>query len=217
MNRLLTLLVFLFPFFAGCQNQTPSKKVQSKKQPMNTSTTTAKLDTATFGGGCFWCTEAMFAELKGVASAVSGYSGGTVKNPSYKEVCAGTTGHAEVIQVTFDPTMITFSQLMQVFFLTHDPTTLNRQGNDIGTQYRSVVFYRNEEEKRIAQETIAEVATSGVYSDRIVTTLEPFEVFYEAEDYHQDYFSQNSNQPYCSLVINPKLMKFRKTFESLLK
>ena len=184
---------------------------------MNTSTTTAKLDTATFGGGCFWCTEAMFAELKGVASAVSGYSGGTVKNPSYKEVCAGTTGHAEVIQVTFDPTMITFSQLMQVFFLTHDPTTLNRQGNDIGTQYRSVVFYRNEEEKRIAQETIAEVATSGVYSDRIVTTLEPFEVFYEAEDYHQDYFSQNSNQPYCSLVINPKLMKFRKTFESLLK
>ena len=184
---------------------------------MNTSTTTAKLDTATFGGGCFWCTEAMFAELKGVASAVSGYSGGTVKNPSYKEVCAGTTGHAEVIQVVYDPTIITFAQLMQVFFLTHDPTTLNRQGNDIGTQYRSVIFYRNEEEKRIAQETIAEVATSGVYSDRIVTTLEPFEVFYKAEDYHQDYFSQNSNQPYCSLVINPKLMKFRKTFESLLK
>ena len=184
---------------------------------MNTTTTTAKLDTATFGGGCFWCTEAMFAELKGVTSAVSGYSGGAVKNPSYKEVCAGTTGHAEVIQVTYDPTMITFAQLMQVFFLTHDPTTLNRQGNDIGTQYRSVVFYRNEEEKRIAQETIAEVATSGVYSDRIVTTLEPFEVFYKAEDYHQDYFSQNSNQPYCSLVINPKLMKFRKTFESLLK
>ncbi|MFY8132081.1 MAG: peptide-methionine (S)-S-oxide reductase MsrA, partial [Bacteroidia bacterium] len=174
-------------------------------------------DTATFGGGCFWCTEAMFAELKGVASAVSGYSGGTVKNPSYKEVCAGTTGHAEVIQVVYDPSIINFAQLMQVFFLTHDPTTLNRQGNDIGTQYRSVVFYRNEEEKRIAQETIAEVATSGVYSDRIVTTLEPFEVFYEAEDYHQDYFSQNSNQPYCSLVINPKLMKFRKTFESLLK
>ena len=184
---------------------------------MNTSTTTAKLDTATFGGGCFWCTEAMFAELKGVASAVSGYSGGTVKNPSYKEVCAGTTGHAEVIQVVYDPTIISFAQLMQVFFLTHDPTTLNRQGNDIGTQYRSVIFYRNEEEKRIAQETIAEVATSGVYSDRIVTTLEPFEVFYKAEDYHQDYFSQNSNQPYCSLVINPKLMKFRKTFESLLK
>lgn len=216
MKRLFIFLAIFLPFLGGCQNQNPSTKVQLKKKPMTT-TTPSHFDTATFGGGCFWCTEAMFAELKGVQSAVSGYSGGTVKNPSYKEVCAGTTGHAEVIQVVYDPSIITFAQLMQVFFLTHDPTTLNRQGNDIGTQYRSVVFYRNEEEKRIAQETIAEVATSGVYSDRIVTTLEPFEVFYEAEDYHQDYFSQNSNQPYCSLVINPKLMKFRKTFESLLK
>lgn len=216
MKRLFIFLAIFLPFLGGCQNQNPSTKVQLKKKPMTT-TTPSHFDTATFGGGCFWCTEAMFAELKGVQSAVSGYSGGTVKNPSYKEVCAGTTGHAEVIQVVYDPTIITFAQLMQVFFLTHDPTTLNRQGNDIGTQYRSVVFYRNEEEKRIAQETIAEVATSGVYSDRIVTTLEPFEVFYQAEDYHQDYFSQNSNQPYCSLVINPKLMKFRKTFESLLK
>ncbi len=216
MKRLFIFLAIFLPFLGGCQNQNPTTKVQLKKKPMTT-TTPSHFDTATFGGGCFWCTEAMFAELKGVQSAVSGYSGGIVKNPSYKEVCAGTTGHAEVIQVVYDPTIITFAQLMQVFFLTHDPTTLNRQGNDIGTQYRSVVFYRNEEEKRIAQETIAEVATSGVYSDRIVTTLEPFEVFYEAEDYHQDYFSQNSNQPYCSLVINPKLMKFRKTFESLLK
>lgn len=216
MKRLFIFLAIFLPFLGGCQNQNPSAKVQLKKKPMTT-TTPSHFDTATFGGGCFWCTEAMFAELKGVQSAVSGYSGGTVKNPSYKEVCAGTTGHAEVIQVVYDPSIITFAQLMQVFFLTHDPTTLNRQGNDIGTQYRSVVFYRNEEEKRIAQETIAEVATSGVYSDQIVTTLEPFEVFYEAEDYHQDYFSQNSNQPYCSLVINPKLMKFRKTFESLLK
>lgn len=216
MKRLFIFLAIFLPFLGGCQNQNPSTKVQLKKKPMTT-TTPSHFDTATFGGGCFWCTEAMFAELKGVQSAVSGYSGGTVKNPSYKEVCAGTTGHAEVIQVVYDPSIITFAQLMQVFFLTHDPTTLNRQGNDIGTQYRSVVFYRNEEEKRIAQETIAEVATSGVYSDRIVTTLEPFEVFYKAEDYHQDYFSQNSNQPYCSLVINPKLMKFRKTFESLLK
>jgi len=216
MKRLFIFLAIFLPFFGGCQNQNPSTKVQLKKKPMNT-TTPSHFDTATIGGGCFWCTEAMFAELKGVQSAVSGYSGGTVKNPSYKEVCAGTTGHAEVIQVVYDPSIITFAQLMQVFFLTHDPTTLNRQGNDIGTQYRSVIFYRNEEEKRIAQETIAEVATSGVYSDRIVTTLEPFEVFYKAEDYHQDYFSQNSNQPYCSLVINPKLMKFRKTFESLLK
>ena len=216
MKRLFIFLAIFLPFFGGCQNQNPSTKVQLKKKPMTT-TTPSHFDTATIGGGCFWCTEAMFAELKGVQSAVSGYSGGTVKNPTYKEVCAGTTGHAEVIQVVYDPTIITFAQLMQVFFLTHDPTTLNRQGNDIGTQYRSVIFYRNEEEKRIAQETIAEVATSGVYSDRIVTTLEPFEVFYKAEDYHQDYFSQNSNQPYCSLVINPKLMKFRKTFESLLK
>ena len=184
---------------------------------MNTSTTTAKLDTATFGGGCFWCTEAMFAELKGVQSAVSGYSGGTVKNPSYKEVCAGTTGHAEVIQVVYDPSIINFAQLMQVFFLTHDPTTLNRQGNDIGTQYRSVVFYRNEEEKRIAQETIAEVATSGVYSDRIVTTLEPFEVFYEAEDYHQDYFAHHPSQGYCQAVVAPKVAKLRQCFAAHLK
>lgn len=216
MKRLFIFLAIFLPFLGGCQNQNPTTKVQLKKKPMTT-TTPSHFDTATFGGGCFWCTEAMFAELKGVQSAVSGYSGGTVKNPSYKEVCAGTTGHAEVIQVVYDSSIINFAQLMQVFFLTHDPTTLNRQGNDIGTQYRSVVFFRNEEEKRIAQETIAEVATSGVYSDRIVTTLEPFEVFYQAEDYHQDYFSQNSNQPYCSLVINPKLMKFRKTFESLLK
>jgi peptide-methionine (S)-S-oxide reductase len=215
MKKIAFLLSILIPFLGGCQNKTTSNKVQEKKNPMTATSVT--LDTATFGGGCFWCTEAMFAELKGVQSAVSGYSGGNVKNPTYKEVCSGTTGHAEVIQVIYDPSIITFAQLMQVFFLTHDPTTLNRQGNDIGTQYRSVIFYRNENEKKIAQETIAEVATSGVYSDRIVTTLEPFEVFYKAEDYHQDYFSQNQNQPYCSLVINPKLMKFRKTFESLLK
>jgi len=216
MKNFFAFFLLIFPFLGSCQNQNPSTKVSLKNKPMMTNSN-VKFDTATFGGGCFWCTEAMFAELKGVQSAVSGYSGGTVKNPSYKEVCSGTTGHAEVIQVVYDPAIISFAQLMQVFFLTHDPTTLNRQGNDIGTQYRSVVFYRNEEEKRIAQETIAEVATSGVYSDRIVTTLEPFETFYQAEDYHQDYFSQNSNQPYCSLVINPKLMKFRKTFESLLK
>jgi peptide-methionine (S)-S-oxide reductase len=212
-------LGFLWPILSSCQtkkqNNTSDNLLKNKKEM--TQINSNHLDTATFGGGCFWCTEAMFAELKGVVTATSGYSGGKEKNPSYKEVCSGTTGHAEVIQVIYDSSIISFDQLMEVFFLTHDPTTLNRQGNDVGTQYRSVVFYHNEKQKEIAAAKIKEVGLLGVYQDPIVTTLEPYTAFYSAEDYHQDYYAQNKNQPYCSLVINPKLAKFRKTFESLLK
>lgn len=172
---------------------------------------------AIFGGGCFWCTEAVFKELKGVTVVESGYSGGHIKNPSYKEVCTGSTGHAEVIKISFDPTVIGFDQLLEVFFLTHDPTTLNRQGADVGTQYRSAVFYTTEKQKEIAETVINELNRKQVYPSPIVTEVTKFEVFYPAENYHQDYFERNGSQPYCRFIIQPKMDKFRKTFKDLLK
>jgi peptide-methionine (S)-S-oxide reductase len=167
---------------------------------------------ATFGGGCFWCLEAVFKELRGVIEVVSGYAGGSVKNPSYRDVCSGRTGHAEVVQITFDPGVISYRDLLRIFFSIHDPTTLNRQGADVGTQYRSVIFWHDEAQKQVAQETIRELSDEGVWKAPIVTQVLPLEAFYRAEDYHQNYFDQNPNQPYCQAVVAPKLAKFRKLF-----
>ena len=174
-------------------------------------------ETATFGNGCFWCTEAVFQQLKGVSKVTSGYSGGHVENPTYEEVCAKTTGHAEAIQIVFDPAVITFDELLEVFWQTHDPTTLNRQGNDVGPQYRSVVFYHNETQKAKAEKYKAELDKSGAFANPIVTTIEPFKNFYAAEDYHQNYYKLNGKAPYCYFVIKPKLEKFEKVFKSKLK
>jgi peptide-methionine (S)-S-oxide reductase len=171
----------------------------------------------TLGGGCFWCTEAVFDELKGVLHVESGYSGGALPNPSYEQVCTGTTNHAEVVQVTFDPQVVSLQDILRVFFTVHDPTTLNRQGADVGTQYRSVIFYRDAEQKAAAEDVIREVTAAKLYDDPIVTELAPFQVFYKAEDYHQEYFSQNGYQPYCRIVIAPKVMKFRQHFAERLK
>ena len=167
---------------------------------------------ATLGGGCFWCLEAVFKELRGVIEVVSGYAGGSVKNPSYRDVCSGRTGHAEVVQITFDPGVISYRDLLRIFFSIHDPTTLNRQGADVGTQYRSVIFWHDEAQKQVAQETIRELSDEGVWRAPIVTQILPLEAFYRAEDYHQNYFDQNPNQPYCQVVVAPKLAKFRKLF-----
>lgn len=172
---------------------------------------------ATLGGGCFWCTEAAFLELKGVEKIESGYAGGKVPNPSYVHVCSGETGHAEVVQVTFDPNVISFRELLQVFFTIHDPTTFNRQGADVGTQYRSVIFYHDLDQKQIAEKVIKDVEATKVWDGPIVTQVVPFENFYIAEDYHQNYFKQNPNQPYCRIVIAPKVAKLRKYYRERLK
>src|SRR5450432_1005084 len=174
-------------------------------------------DTATFGTGCFWCTEAVFQELKGVYKVTSGYSGGTVKNPSYEEVCSGTTGHAECLQIVYDPRVISFEELLEVFWEAHDPTTLNRQGNDVGTQYRSVIFYHDANQKAKSEEYKIKLDKSGAYNNPIVTEITAFSHFYAAEDYHQDYFRLHGSQPYCSFVIRPKVEKFEKVFKNKLK
>ncbi|RIH63143.1 peptide-methionine (S)-S-oxide reductase [Mariniphaga sediminis] len=175
------------------------------------------LEKATLGGGCFWCTEAVYKELKGVVKAVPGYSGGHIKNPSYREVCTGRTGHAEVVQITFNPKEVSFAEILEVFFLTHDPTTLNRQGNDVGTQYRSAIFFHNEEQKQTAEKIIKRFEEEKVYDNPIVTEITPFDTFYLAEDYHHNYFERNKDQPYCQFVVAPKLEKFRKIFKEQLK
>jgi peptide-methionine (S)-S-oxide reductase len=174
-------------------------------------------ENATLGGGCFWCLEAIFNELRGVNNVVSGYSGGSVPNPSYQNVCTGTTGHAEVVQVTFDPKIISFKELLGVFFTMHDPTTLNRQGADMGTQYRSVVFYHTIEQEKVAKEVITEFNAAKLWGDRIVTELTCFTEFYPAEEYHQEYLKRNPDQMYCQAVISPKLSKFRKKYFRTLK
>jgi peptide-methionine (S)-S-oxide reductase len=175
------------------------------------------LAVATFGNGCFWCTEAIFQQLKGVESVYPGYTGGSIKNPSYREVCTGTTGHAEAIQIKYDPSVINYRELLDIFFYTHDPTTLNRQGNDVGTQYRSAIFYHNEEQKVAAEEIISQLTSEKVYDDPIVTEVTPMDVFYMAEDYHKNYYLNNKNQGYCRAVINPKLDKFMKKYGSKTK
>jgi peptide-methionine (S)-S-oxide reductase len=175
------------------------------------------LETATLAAGCFWCVEAVFDDLKGVEDVVSGYSGGHTENPTYQQVCSETTGHAEVAQIKFNPQELSFKELLQVFFAVHDPTTLNRQGNDVGSSYRSAIFYHNEEQKRIAEEVIREVTEEGVYDSPIVTEVTAFDKFYPAEDYHQEYFANNPNQPYCAAVVAPKVAKFRQKFLTRLK
>jgi peptide-methionine (S)-S-oxide reductase len=174
-------------------------------------------ETATLAGGCFWCLEAVFADLRGVARVVSGYAGGDVPNPTYQAVCSGTTGHAEVVQVTFDPQIVSFAELLEVFFTIHDPTTLNRQGGDIGTQYRSAVFYHSPEQKEIAERLISQFDAERIWDAPIVTQVVPLTIFYPAEAYHQEYYQNNQNQPYCRAVIAPKVSKFRQKYLEKLK
>jgi peptide-methionine (S)-S-oxide reductase len=177
---------------------------------------TESVEKATLGGGCFWCLEAVYQPLRGVSEVVSGYAGGHVDNPSYEQVCSGATGHAEVVQVSFDPTVVCYRDLLLVFFTIHDPTTLNRQGADVGTQYRSAIYYDSESQKRVALSVIAEIEEQGVWSGRIVTEVAPLETFWEAEEYHKDYYLRNRNQPYCRIVIDPKVAKLRKEHLALL-
>ena len=174
-------------------------------------------EVATLAGGCFWCLEAVYDDVKGVTDVVSGYSGGQVDNPSYREVCSGRTGHAEVVQITFDPQVVSFRDLLHIFFTIHDPTTLNRQGADVGTQYRSAIFYHTPEQKAVVEQVIKELEQEKVWDDPIVTEVVPFEKFYPAEEYHQEYFKNNPGQPYCQVVVAPKVAKFRKHYFSQLK
>ncbi|HRI24907.1 MAG TPA: peptide-methionine (S)-S-oxide reductase MsrA [Ferruginibacter sp.] len=215
MLKVLFISVMSFAGLSSCAQKDNSAKTK-KDNKMNTSTPLS-LDTATFGTGCFWCTEAIFQQLEGVEKVTSGYSGGTVANPTYEQVCSKTTGHAECLNIVYDPKKISFDELLEVFWQTHDPTTLNRQGADVGTQYRSVVFYHNEEQKAKTLKYKAELDKSGAFSNPIVTTLEPFTVFYPAEDYHQNYYRNNTGQGYCQFVIRPKVEKFEKVFKNKLK
>jgi peptide-methionine (S)-S-oxide reductase len=212
----LLLLTFIVHLSACAQNTSSDQLSKSEKMDLFQDKTKPNLEIATLGAGCFWCVEAVFQELKGVYKVESGYAGGSTPNPSYKEVTSGRTGHAEVVQVHFDPGEISFEDILEVFWYTHDPTTLNRQGNDVGTQYRSVVFYHDEEQLRKAQYSKKEVAVQ-IWDNPIVTELSPFKGFYKAEGYHQNYFIENPNQGYCRAVIAPKVVKFRKRFEDKLK
>lgn len=214
--KILLIPVILCGIAFGSCAQSKQKPAKTVSKATTATMQNSNLTTATFGNGCFWCTEAIFQELKGVESVASGYSGGKVNNPSYREVCDGTTGHAECLQVQFDPTVISYEKLLEVFFTTHDPTTLNRQGADVGTQYRSVIFYHDEAQREVAEKVKREFAPS-LWDDPIVTEISPFSKFYKAEDYHQNYFNDNPGQGYCRIVINPKVQKFRKEFADLLK
>jgi len=178
---------------------------------------TEKFEKATLGAGCFWCVEAVYQNLAGVQTVVSGYAGGHVPNPSYEQVCTGATGHAEVAQITFDPDVISYAEILDVFWRTHDPTTLNRQGADVGTQYRSVIFYHDDEQRRIAEASKAQANASGLWKNPIVTEISPLTEFFPAEDYHQNYFRRNPHQPYCQMVVAPKVEKFKLTFSTRLK
>ena len=211
---LLTLLSLLTACGNGLSNKNDSNSLD---QPDTTIMNPSELDTATFGSGCFWCTEAVFQMLKGVVSATSGYMGGTVPNPTYKQICTGTTGHAEVVRVIYDPKVIHYEALLEAFWGSHDPTTLNRQGNDVGTQYRSVIFCHTAEQRKTAKELKADLISRKVFDDLIVTEITDASTFYPAEDYHQEYFELNGSEPYCQFVIRPKLEKFKKAFSDRLK
>ena len=204
------LFIFFIITVLGCSNNANPKEEK-------TMTDRSKYEVATFAAGCFWCTEAVFQRVKGVIEVESGYSGGSVPNPSYEAVCTGQTGHAECTQITFDPKIITYKQLLEIFWKTHDPTTLNRQGNDTGTQYRSAIFYHNQEQKDLAEKYKNELDAAKIWDSPIVTEISPLKTFYKAENYHQDYYNQNGNQPYCSFVITPKIEKFKKVFADKLK
>jgi len=216
LNRLrlfvgLLLVVGLTFGYVWTQDQ-PTRGISIEEIPMSDN-----VEVATLGAGCFWCVEAVFQDVKGVHKVESGYTGGHVENPTYKQICTGTTGHAEVAQITFDPTVISFEDILMIFWHTHDPTTLNRQGNDAGTQYRSAIFYHNEKQKEIAEKSKAETEASDLWPNSIVTEITPLDVYYPAEDYHQNYFNNNPYQPYCMMVVNPKVQKFRKSFGEWLK
>ena len=217
---LLSVTTLFLVVLAACGQQQGKLETSGTFTTMNTHNPraehTAQTDTATFGAGCFWCTEAQFQQLKGVIRVESGYSGGHVAKPTYKDVCTGTTGHAEVTNVIYDPSVISFDELLAAFFVTHDPTQLNRQGNDVGTQYRSVVFYHNQEQKEKTEGYIRKLNEEKVYPSDIVTEVSPATTFYKAEDYHQNYYNQNGKEPYCQFVIQPKLEKFRKVFKDKL-
>lgn len=208
------LFFFVALNFVGCNESRTHIKEQEMK---NMSTENVKTDTATFGSGCFWCTEAIFERVNGVLDVVSGYSGGHVDNPTYEEVCNGTTGHAECTQITFNPDIIGYDELLEIFWKTHDPTTLNRQGNDAGTQYRSVIFFHNEEQKQKAEYYKQKLGEEKIWKDPIVTEISPSTKFYKAEKYHQDYYENNPYQGYCAFVITPKIEKFEKVFKDKLK
>lgn len=208
---MLSFLTFMTTSCAQKQNSNPRMTTDPAK------TSQLQPDTATFGTGCFWCTEAIFQQMKGVLKVTSGYSGGHVINPTYEQVCAKQTGHAEVVQIVYDASILTYDELLEVFWQTHDPTTLNRQGNDVGPQYRSVIFYHNEEQKKKAEHYKSELQSSGAWSNPIVTAVESFRNFYPAEDYHQNYYNNNGSQPYCYFVIRPKLEKFEKVFKEKMK
>lgn len=218
MSRRTFLSLIVVPFLlAACGASGGNDQLPPASTTKQTTMTTPSSAKATFGGGCFWCTEAVFQLLDGVLKVESGYSGGSVPNPTYKAVCTGTTGHAEVTQITYDPAVVSYDDLLQVFFASHDPTTLNRQGNDAGTQYRSVIFTHDAEQERIAKAYIAQLTASKTWSDPIVTEVTPIATFYVAEDYHQDYYNQNGSQPYCSFVVRPKVEKFLKQFPEKVK
>jgi peptide-methionine (S)-S-oxide reductase len=209
-NLLLILTMTIVGTSCGQQKSTKNEPMESQH---NEATQTAL---ATFGNGCFWCTEAIFQQVNGVQKVVSGYAGGKLKNPTYKEVCSGLTGHAEVIQITYDPSKVTFPELLEIFWQTHDPTTLNRQGADVGTQYRSVIFYHSDEQRDLATSYKQKLNQAGAFPNPIVTEISPAPVFYPAENYHQNYFNLNGDAPYCAYVIQPKLDKFKKVFKDKL-
>jgi len=221
MKTMLTSAIIGLTTLISCAQKSPtdnSIKMENKKMKVSENQMPAHTEIATFANGCFWCTEAIFEELNGVISATSGYTGGETENPTYKQVCTGKTGHAECLQIIYDPAKITFDELLEVFWETHDPTTLNRQGADVGTQYRSGIFYHNQEQKEKAEKYKEELNKSGAFDKPIVTEITPFTKFYAAEDYHQQYFENNENSnPYCTIVIKPKLDKFRKVFKNKLK
>jgi len=214
MKIFIQLLLSSSIFMTACAQQKEQNKASETKKAKSTPMNTEKI---TFGNGCFWCTEAIFQQVKGVVKSTSGYSGGHVENPTYEQVCEKNTGHAEVIQIEFNPAEVTVDELLEIFWQTHDPTTLNRQGNDVGPQYRSVVFYHTEQQKERAEFYKKKLDASGAFDNPIVTTIEPFTKFYVAENYHQDYYNRNGNQPYCYFVIRPKMEKFEKAFKDKMK
>lgn len=220
--KIAVTLVAAFFFISACgQNKITEKKSTMNTEPTNKNqsfeTSENNIDTATFGAGCFWCVEAVFQRMDGVIKVKSGYTGGAIKNPTYKEVCSGLTGHAEVCEILYDKTKVSFDELLEVFWKTHDPTTPNQQGNDHGTQYRSAVFYHNDEQKQLAEKYKKELNASNAYPKPVVTEITPATTFYEAENYHQDYFNANGSQPYCKFVIQPKVDKFEKIFKDKVK
>lgn len=211
------LLIAMGIGLTSCAQTSHKKKPKNEAIMDKTEITDSAYKKVTLGAGCFWCIEAVYQEIQGVISVESGYTGGKVPNPTYKEVCSGLTGHAEVAQITYDPALVSFLEILEIFWVSHDPTQLNRQGNDVGTQYRSVIYYSNEEEKRLAEESKKALDEAKLYPAPIVTEIAPLQTYYPAEDYHQNYFTNNPNQPYCSFVVRPKVEKVRKIFKEKLK